>query len=179
VNPSEVKQIIEGLLFASEEPLRVERIQRILEDVPRSEIQNALEGLAKDYLSLDRSFYLLEVAGGFQFRTKAVYAEWIKKLRKTRQPRLSQASLETLAMVAYRQPIVRAEIEQIRGVDSGGILRGLLKKGMIRIIGKKDVPGRPILYGTSRRFLEFFGLKDLSSLPTLKEMGEMKEEEHP
>ena len=178
MDPGEVKLIIEGLLFASEEPLRVERIQRILEDVPRLEIQKALDGLVDDYMSLDRSFSLLEVAGGFQFRTKSVYSDWIKKLRKTRQPRLSQASLETLAIVAYRQPMVRAEIEQIRGVDAGGILRGLLKKGMIRIIGKKDVPGRPILYGTSRRFLEFFGLKDLSSLPTLKELGEMREEEH-
>ncbi len=177
VNTGEVKLIIEGLLFASDEPLRVERIQRILEGVPRSEILKALEGLVDDYLSMDRSYSLVEVAGGYQFRTKAAYAEWIKKLRRTRQPRLGRASIETLAIVAYRQPIVRAEIEHIRGVDSGGVLRGLFKKGMIRIIGKKDVPGRPILYGTSRRFLEFFGLKDLSSLPTLKELGEMREGE--
>ncbi len=175
MDAGEVKLIIEGLIFASDEPLRVERIQRILEGVPRSEILKALEELVDDSLSMGRSFSLVEVAGGYQFRTKPAYADWIKKLQKTRQPRLGQASLETLAIVAYRQPIVRAEIEHIRGVDSGGVLRSLLKKGMIRIIGKKDVPGRPLLYGTSRRFLEFFGLKDLSSLPTLKELEEMRE----
>jgi segregation and condensation protein B len=155
VDTGEVKLIIESLLFAFDEPLRVERVQRIMEGVPRSEIQKALDGLIDEYNTMDRSFSLIEVAGGYQFRTRAAYADWIKKLRKTRQPRLAQASVETLAIVAYRQPIVRAEIEQIRGVDSGGVLRGLFKKGLIRIIGKKDVPGRPILYGTSRRFLEF------------------------
>jgi segregation and condensation protein B len=179
VDTGEVKLIIESLLFAFDEPLRVERVQRIMEGVPRSEIQKALNGLIDEYNTMDRSFSLIEVAGGYQFRTRAAYADWIKKLRKTRQPRLAQASVETLAIVAYRQPIVRAEIEQIRGVDSGGVLRGLFKKGLIRIIGKKDVPGRPILYGTSRRFLEFFGLKDLSNLPTLKELEEISEEEEP
>ncbi len=179
MDTGEVKLIIESLLFAFDEPLRVERVQRIMEGVPRSEIQKALDGLIDEYNTMDRSFSLIEVAGGYQFRTRAAYADWIKKLRKTRQPRLAQASVETLAIVAYRQPIVRAEIEQIRGVDSGGVLRGLFKKGLIRIIGKKDVPGRPILYGTSRRFLEFFGLKDLSNLPTLKELEEISEEEEP
>ncbi len=179
MDTGEVKLIIESLLFAFDEPLRVERVQQIMEGVARSEIQKALDGLIDEYNTMDRSFSLIEVAGGYQFRTRAAYADWIKKLRKTRQPRLAQASVETLAIVAYRQPIVRAEIEQIRGVDSGGVLRGLLKKGLIRIIGKKDVPGRPILYGTSRRFLEFFGLKDLSNLPTLKELEEISEEEEP
>lgn len=179
MDTGEVKLIIESLLFAFDEPLRVERVQQIMEGVPRSEIQKALDGLIDEYNTMDRSFSLIEVAGGYQFRTRAAYADWIKKLRKTRQPRLAQASVETLAIVAYRQPIVRAEIEQIRGVDSGGVLRGLLKKGLIRIIGKKDVPGKPILYGTSRRFLEFFGLKDLSNLPTLKELEEISEEEEP
>lgn len=177
MDTGEVKFIIESLLFAFDEPLRLERIQRILEGVPRPEIQNALEGLIDEYNTMDRSFSLVEVAGGYQFRTRAAYAGWVKKLRKTSQSRLAQASIETLAIVAYKQPIVRAEIEQIRGVDSGGVLRGLLKKGLIRIIGKKDVPGRPILYGTSRRFLEFFGLKDLSNLPTLKQLEAIGEEE--
>ena len=110
------------------------------------------------------------MAEGFQFRTRPEYAEWIKKLKKTKPLALTQPALETLAIVAYKQPVVRGEIEKIRGVDSGGVLRTLLERKLIKILGKKDVPGKPLVYGTSKQFLEMFGLKDLSSLPTLKDM---------
>jgi segregation and condensation protein B len=172
---SYLKGIIESLLFVSEGPLRLDRVHEILGDIPRKDIQKAMDELIQDYISMDRSFYIVEVAGGYQFRTKAQYSDWIKKLKKPKQMRLGQAALETLAIVAYKQPIVRAEIEKIRGVDSGAVIGGLLKKGLIRILGRKDLPGRPIIYGTSRRFLEVFGIKDLSSLPTLKEIETIKE----
>lgn len=173
----EIKGIIESLLFVSNQPLAVERIHAILGEVPRPDIRKALGELISEYEAMDRAYVLQEIAGGFQFRTRARYAEWIKKLKRSKPSRFGRASLESLAIVAYRQPIVRAEIEQIRGVDSGAVLKGLLEKGLIRILGRKEVPGRPIIYGTSRRFLEIFGLKDLSSLPTLKEIESMEEGE--
>ena len=111
------------------------------------------------------------MAGGYQFRTVAELAPWLKKLNKDRTPRFSRAALETLAIVAYRQPSTRAEVEYLRGVDSGGVMKTLLDKGLLRILGKKDVPGRPLMYGTSRQFLELFGLRDLSDLPALKEFA--------
>jgi segregation and condensation protein B len=115
----------------------------------------------------------VEVAEGFQFRTRPEFGEWVRKLKKAKTTALSQPSLETLAIVAYRQPVVRTDVERIRGVDSGGVLRTLLEKKLIKIIGKKDVPGKPIVYGTSKRFLEVFGLKDLSELPTLKDLDSL------
>jgi segregation and condensation protein B len=126
---------------------------------------------------MGRSFQLVEVDGGYQFRTKAAYARWIKNLRKVKPARLSQSALETLAIVVYRQPIVRAEIEHIRGVDSGWVLNSLLEKGLIKILGRKEVAGRPLVYGSSRRFLEIFGLRDLSALPTLQELDALREKE--
>jgi segregation and condensation protein B len=126
---------------------------------------------------MGRSFQLMEVGEGYQFRTKVEYAPWIRNLRKVKPTRLSQSALETLAIVAYRQPIVRAEIEHVRGVDSGWVLNSLLEKGLIKILGRKEVAGRPLVYGTSRRFLEVFGLRDLSGLPTMQELDALKGEE--
>jgi segregation and condensation protein B len=119
---------------------------------------------------------LEEVAGGFQFRTRAEHVDWVRRLNKSRPFRFSRAALETLAIVAYRQPVTRAEIEYLRGVDSGGVVKTLLDRHLVRILGKKDIAGRPMIYGTTREFLELFGLRDLAALPTLKEFSEITPE---
>ena len=164
------KALIEALIFVSENPLSLERMKEAIGGVQKKEIQRYLSELMEEYNRASRGFTLVEVAEGFQFRTRPEYAEWIKKLKKAKPLALTQPGLETLAIIAYKQPVVRGEIEKIRGVDSGGVLRTLLERKLIRILGKKDVPGKPLVYGTSRQFLEMFGLKDLSSLPTLKDM---------
>ena len=164
------KALIEALIFVSENPLGLDRIKEALGGVHKKDLQRLLAELMDDYNRAPRGFTLVEVAEGFQFRTRPEYAEWIKKLKKAKPLALSQPGLETLAIIAYKQPIVRGEVEKIRGVDSGGVLRTLLERKLIRILGKKDVPGKPLVYGTSKQFLEMFGLKDLSSLPTLKDM---------
>ena len=168
---SNVRAIIESLLFVSEVPLNLVKIKGLLSMYTHGEITEALEDLRREYAGDEHGFYLAEVGRGYQFRSKPEYGEWIRNLKKITPTRLSQAALETLAIIAYKQPILRAEIEAIRGVDVGGLLRLLLEKKLIKILGRKDVPGRPIIYGTSQKFLEFFGLKDISSLPTLQEMG--------
>jgi segregation and condensation protein B len=168
-----LKSIIESLLFVSGDPLRIDSIQDVLENVDKRTIQGCLDELVEEYRQLDRGFHLLKVAEGFQFRTKPEYAQWIQQLKKTKATRLTKAALETLAIIAYKQPIIRAEIEAIRGVDSGWVIRALLEKHLIRIMGRKALPGRPIVYGTSKYFLEFFGLESISNLPTLREIQEL------
>ena len=170
-----LKSIIESLIFVSGTPLGIDSIQRVLENVDKMAIERSLDELIREYEHLGRSFHLVKVAGGFQFRTKPEYAPWIQKSKKTKAARLTKAALETLAIIAYKQPIIRAEIEVIRGVDSGWVLRALLEKNLIRIMGRKAMPGRPIVYGTSKYFLEFFGLENISSLPTLREIQELEE----
>jgi len=178
VRKEEVKRVIESLLFVHEHPLTVDNIVKIIGDqAGKKEIKETLMELLAEYQGMGRSFQLVEVDGGYQFRTKAAYARWIKNLRKVKPTRLSQSALETLAIVVYRQPIVRAEIEHIRGVDSGWVLNSLLEKGLIKILGRKEVAGRPLVYGSSRRFLEIFGLRDLSALPTLQELDALRDKE--
>jgi segregation and condensation protein B len=164
--------IIEALLFASSKPLSIPEIHRCLPDVSPSDIRAALTDLQGSYDSMDRSFRLKEVAGGYQIRTQSAYAPYVIRMLKSSPSRLSRAALETLAIIAYKQPIIRQEIEQLRGVDAGGILRTLLEKDLIRVMGRKTIPGRPLIYGTTKRFLEVFDLKDLESLPKLKEFKE-------
>ena len=176
---AELRAIIESLLFVSEVPLSLVKIKAILSMHTHGEIVQALEELGQEYAADKHGFFLAEVAQGYQFRSKPEYGDWIRKLKKIIPTRLSQASLETLAIIAYKQPILRSEIENVRGVDVGGILRLLLEKNLIKILGRKNVPGRPIIYGTTQKFLEFFSLKDISSLPTLEEMGELMEEVNP
>ncbi|HEX9158093.1 MAG TPA: SMC-Scp complex subunit ScpB [Syntrophales bacterium] len=166
---AELKAILEGLIFVSETPLTVDRMKEVL-GAQKRDLQRLLSEMVEDYRASSRGFLLAEVAEGFQFRTRPEHADWIRKLKKAKTAALSQPALETLAIVAYRQPVVRMDIEKIRGVDSGGVLRTLLERKLVKIIGKKDVPGKPLVYGTSRRFLEVFGLKDLSELPTLKDL---------
>jgi len=169
---SELKPIVESLLFVSDVPLRSERICDALE-VERPLVMQALGELVGEYRDAHRGFVLEEVAEGYQFRTRPEYADWVLRLTKARPVRFSQAALEALAIIAYRQPVTRAEIDYLRGVDSGGVVKTLLERHLIRILGKKDVPGKPMIYGTTREFLEFFGLRDLASLPTLKEFSEL------
>jgi len=161
---------VESLLFVTETPLTVDQLLSILQSRKRDEMIEVLEELCREFNREHRGFYLEEVADGYQFRTSPQYADWIRRLRRERSQSLSRAALETLAIIAYRQPVARAEIEAIRGVEVGGILRSLLEKGLVHIMGRRDVPGRPLIYGTTSKFLEVFSLKNLSSLPTLPEV---------
>lgn len=168
----QLELIIESLLFAADKPLRIRDIQVCLPDTGLAEIEEALETLRHEYDAMDRSFALKEVAKGYQIRTKPDYAPHVLRMTKRSAAKLSTASMETLAIIAYKQPVIRQEIEQFRGVDTGGILRTLLEKNLIRIMGRKHLPGRPLIYGTTRKFLEVFDLNSLESLPKLKEIKE-------
>lgn len=167
---AQIKAVVESLIFSSEGPLGMDRMREVLGEVSRKDLQRLLSEMMEEYDQRAGGFHLVEVAEGFHFRTRPEHGDWIRKLKKVKPPGLSQPALETLAIVAYRQPIVRTDVEKIRGVDSGGVLRTLLERKLVKILGKKDVPGKPLVYGTSKRFLEVFGLKDLSSLPTLKDL---------
>ncbi len=165
----DLKNIIETLLFVADTPLSTDRIKSIV-PADTKKIKDILWGLAREYEERNGGFLLVEVAGGYQIRTRPEYAEWIKKLVQPNPLRMSKAALETLTIIAYKQPIIRSEIEHIRGVDSGGILRMLLELKLIRVLGRKEIPGRPLIYSTTKRFLEIFGLKDLKDLPTPEEI---------
>ncbi|NQU14263.1 MAG: SMC-Scp complex subunit ScpB [Desulfobacteraceae bacterium] len=165
-----LKLIVEALLFATDKPLSAGEINGWLSEETQPNIGQALKELQAEYDAMARSFVLKEVAGGYQFRTSSGYSPYVLRMLKTSPTRLSRPSLETLAIIAYKQPILRQEIERLRGVDVGGILRTLLEKGLIRIMGRKSLPGRPLIYGTTKRFLEVFDLKDIKSLPKLKEI---------
>lgn len=167
-----LKLIIEALLFASPDPLSLREMENCLPERPLPEIKGALDELQTDYQALDRSFTVEEVAEGFHMRTKLFYAPYILKMLRNSPARLSRAALETLAIVAYKQPVIRQEIERIRGVDAGGVLRTLLEKNLVKIMGRKAIPGRPLIYGTTKKFLEVFDLKTLDSLPKLKEISD-------
>ncbi len=168
-----IKHIIESLLFVAEEPLTVDRIKSILTQAEVAEIRSAATELAAEYEQRQGGFYLDEVAGGYQIRTRPEYTEWIKKLIQPRPLRLSKPALETLVIIAYKQPIIRSDIEHIRGVDCGGVLRVLLERKLIRVLGRKEIAGRPLIYATTKRFLEVFDLKSLKDLPTPKEIEEL------
>ncbi len=167
-----IKLIIEALLFTSHEPLGEKRLAEVLEGIDKESIRVALEELRREYQE-KKNLEIREVAGGYQIFTCPDYASWIEKLHRTRPTRLSHAALETLAIIAYNQPIIRAEIESVRGVDTSGVLHTLLEKNLIKILGRKKVIGRPLLYGVTDDFLKYFGLKDIGELPSLKEIREL------
>jgi len=171
----ETKAVIEGLIFASETPLAIDKIFEILgeQNLNRQEITAHLHELVNEYGARRGGFWLQEVAGGYQFRTRPELSVWIGKLKGPRVSTLTTAALETLAIIAYRQPVVKSEVEKLRGVDVSRPLRTLLEKKLVRMLGRKDVPGKPMIYGTTRKFLEVFSLKDLSELPTLGELKEL------
>ena len=175
----ELKSIVESLLFVADGPLTLHRFGEVLEQADRQTLQSVLDELQAGFESQNRGVRLVEVAGGYQLRTAKANADWVKKFLGGRPARMSKATLETLAIVAYRQPITRAEIEAIRGVDVDGVMTTLLERSLIRAVARKDVPGRPFLYGTTPEFLQLFNLKDLSHLPVLKEMDEISLPEIP
>ncbi len=168
-----IKSIIESLLFVADGPLTIQRLGEVLEGVEKEDLRSTLDELQAELENSGRGVRLVEVAGGYQLRTAKVNADWIKKFLGGRPARMGRATLETLAIIAYRQPITRAEIEAIRGVDVDGVINTLLDRSLIRAVARKDVPGRPFLYGTTPQFLQLFNLKDLTHLPTLKEMEEI------
>lgn len=174
----ELQGIVESLLFVSQDPLSIQRLAAVIGDVSKAEIAQALQGLGEELAREGRGIRLVEIAGGFRLVTKQEHAPWIKRMDKTKSAaKLSRSALESLAIIAYKQPIVRGEIEEIRGVETSGVVRTLLERKLVRIVGRKEVPGRPIMYGTTKYFLEHFGLNDLSQLPPLREFKELGESE--
>lgn len=181
--PGSVKELIEALIFAAEEPLTLEQIRTILQEsseegdsrsFKENEIETIISILNDEYQQSHRPYRVIRIAGGYQFATTVDYAEWIGKLHKEQGRRkLSQSSLETLAIIAYRQPITRPDIEAIRGVDCDYVLGTLLEKKLITIVGRAPTPGRPLLYGTTQQFLKHFGLSDISDLPRPREIEEL------
>lgn len=172
-----LKSIVESILFVAEAPLSLDRLCEVLEEFERADVRQALTEIAADCSAPGRGVTLVQVANGYQFRTVPSSADYLRRLNRAKPFRFSQSALETLAIIAYRQPVTRAEIEALRGVDSGGVVKTLLEKRLVRILGKKDVPGRPLIYGTTREFLELFSLKDLASLPSLRDVGELERPE--
>jgi len=174
----ELKAILESLLFVSAEPISLERLLIALGTVSKQDLRHALQSLREDFDREGRGVQMVELAGGYQMVTRTEHAPWIKRLAKSKaSPKLSRSAMESMAIIAYKQPIVRSEIEQIRGVEVSGVLRTLLERKLIRMVGRKDVPGRPIMYGTTKLFLQQFGLSDLSQLPPLREFKELGEAE--
>ncbi len=168
----QAKNIIEAMLFVSDKPLFVNEIKGVLEDITPNEIKDIISELAKEYEDSQRAFRIKDIAGGFQIITDPVLAPWLKKLYKTSGvDRLRGPSLETLAIVAYKQPVSKPEIEAIRGVNVDGVLKTLTEKNLIKIVGRKETVGRPILYGTTSEFLQYFGLNSVEELPKLEEFN--------
>jgi segregation and condensation protein B len=176
--PDEVRAVLEALIFASPQPLTPREIGKVLGGVPKEAWQAALAEIRADYARDGRGLQLVEVAGGHQITTRPEYNDWVRELLDPRTPtRLSIQALETLAVIAYKQPVTLPEIIDLRGVKSGGVLKTLLEKRLIRITGRKEVVGRPMLYGTTKQFLLHFGLKDLAELPKIEEFAEVLGEE--
>lgn len=174
----ELQAILESLLFVSSEPLSLARLAAVLGNIQKVEVEAALRSLGQAFEQEGRGVRLAEIAGGYRLVTKQEYAPWIKRLDKAKTAaKLSRSALESLAIIAYKQPLVRSEIEELRGVETSGVLRTLLERKFVRIVGRKEVPGRPIMYGTTKFFLEHFGLSDLSQLPPLREFKELGEAE--
>ncbi len=175
----EINQIVEALLFASPEPLTQTQLNSIFEadlvDPELTNLENIIADLQDQYNKNDNAFTIVQVASGYQLVSRSEYEVFIRRLlKKSGRLALTNASLETLAIVAYRQPVNRFEIESIRGVDSSGVLRTLLSKNLIKIKGRDSGPGRPLLYNTTEKYLEFFGLSNLSEMPKISELVDLE-----
>lgn len=166
----ELKAIVENILLASDQPVTPDDLQStLMNGTEKAELRSLLQELQEEYQS--RNLRIDEVAGGYQLCTRTEYSDWIRKfLKLDKTTKLSQPSLDTLSIIAYKQPLTKQEVEEIRGVDCGGVIRTLLDKKIVALAGRKKVPGRPIMYRTTRKFLEYFGLKDLADLPTLEDL---------
>ena len=181
---NEINKIVEALLFASPEPLTQAQLNSIIEpdlvDPDLTKLEIIIEDLRNKYLVNDNAFTIVQVASGYQIVSRSEYEVFIRRLlKKSGRLALTNASLETLAIVAYRQPVNRYEIESIRGVDSSGVLKTLLSKNLIKIKGRDSGPGRPLLYNTTEKYLEYFGLSNLSEMPKLSELAELEKSELP
>ena len=175
---SHIRGIIEALLFISEKPVMLEQFKEVVDGVNAREIRECILLLKEEYDSRKSGMSIVEIAGGYQMLSNPDYALYVKKFYRTRhKDKLSKPSLETLAIIAYKHPVTRLDIELIRGVNSDGVVAHLLSKGLIKTMGRKDVPGRPYLYGITRQFLEYFGLKSLEDLPKLEDFSELQPRE--
>jgi segregation and condensation protein B len=173
VSEIEKRSIAEALILASPEPIPLARLAKLIPRCTPAKARTLVEELNAEYVAQQRAFEICEVAGGYQVRTHSEFASYLQQLRNARPLRLSNPALETLAIVAYRQPVTRAEVENVRGVEAGPVMRSLLERKLIKLVGRREVPGRPMLYATTKRFLELFGLADLKDLPTLRELEEL------
>ncbi len=172
----ELRQIIEGLLFSAHDPVSIEQIRQVVEEIEAADVGEAVKSLQQEYDENERGICINEIAGGFQMRTRPEVSPWLKKFHQIgRRQKLSKPALETLAIIAYKQPIVRSEIEAIRGVGVDYVLKVLLEKTLIKVIGRKKAVGAPLIYGTREEFLRYFGLANLSELPKVEEL-EVKNE---
>ncbi len=173
-DPTRAKQVIEALIFASSKPITPAEIRKVAKSLTPAVIKDYVVAIQAEYAATNRPFDLVEVAGGYEIATKKEFAPWIFKIELQKKAKqASHSALETLAILAYKQPLTRAEIEELRGVDTSGVIATLMEKDFLKIVGKKEVPGRPFLYGTTDKFLEHFGLKDLSDLPNIDEIKEL------
>ena len=168
----EAKRIVEALLFVSDKPVSIDTLKDVLKDIEPAQVREIIVGLNSEYAASCRSFSVKEIAGGFQMLTDPIYSRWIAALYKKGSDRLTGPSLETLAIIAYKQPLTRSDIEIIRGVNVDGVLRTLEERNLVKTKGRLDAPGRPILYVTTNEFLRHFGLRSLEELPNLKEFQE-------
>lgn len=165
-----VKGVVESLLFVNERPVTIDQIKKVLETVGAADIKKAITILQDGYEDRKGGIMIVEIAGGYQMLSNPAYASYLRSFYKTKhKEKLSKPALESMAIIAYKQPVTRSDIELIRGVNSDGVVAHLLNKELIKVIGRKDVPGRPYLYGTTKQFLEYFGLKSVDDLPTLEE----------
>ena len=170
-----VKGVIETLLFVNEQPITLDQFKKVLGSVKPADIKRALVELQNEYEQRKSGMMILEIAGGFQMLTNKSYASYVREFYKTKhKQKLSKPSLETLAIIAYKQPVTRADVESIRGMNADGVVSNLLDKELIKITGRKDVPGKPYLYGTTKQFLEYFGLKSLEDLPKLEDFSTLQ-----
>jgi len=173
----EQRRVVEALILASPEPITLARLAQIVPHLKEAKAKDLINELNTVYADQDRAFEIWEVAGGYQIRTRAEFSGYLQQLRKERPLRLTKATLETLSIIAYKQPATRAEVEEVRGVDSGAVIKTLLERRLVRISGHKEVPGRPMLYSTSKRFLEVFGLESIKKLPSLRELEDLAREQ--
>lgn len=177
LEPEQARAVIEALLFASSKPLTVPEIRKVMRALTPKEIEAHIEALQQEYLAAHKSFEILGIAGGYELATRKEFAPWICRIEMQKKVRqATQSALETLAILAYKQPLTRAEIDELRGVDSSGVVTNLSERGFVRIVGKKEIPGRPFLYATTEKFLEHFGLKSLQDLPNIEEIKKMVEQ---
>ncbi len=172
--PAELPWALEAVLFASSQPISFDALRTALGEVDASQLRASLTALEDSLVRRGAGVRLHEIGGGYQLRTVPRAATWVAKARGATPLKLSRAAVETLSIVAYRQPVTRHEVERIRGVDCGGMLRTLLGRKLLKVLGRQDMPGRPLVYGTTSDFLAFFGLRDLSDLPTLRDLRELQ-----